>query len=109
MSSNHAIGPIIPRRFEPLPGQPLLEEIPELKPCVRVSATYPATDGSMPETVEVTWETEFPDDEMIQGIIETMCRIPMTRVRVYGEDHLLQARQHHVHGATGGTCDGEGS
>lgn len=35
----------------------------------RISVTYPATDGSMPESVEVTWEDETPSDDLVHSLL----------------------------------------
>lgn len=38
-------------------------------PELRITATYSATDGSMPESVELTWEGELPPVAEVVAII----------------------------------------
>jgi hypothetical protein len=61
-------------------------EVPPLRPCLRITATYPATDGTMPESIDIMWETEFPPPEVIQAVVETLGRLPVRR-----HDALAQA------------------
>lgn len=43
-------------------------------PSVRITATYPATDGTMPETVEVTYEVPTePRQGEICAVILALC------------------------------------
>lgn len=46
-----------------------------LPPAVRVVATYPATDGSAPESIEVVWETAHPSAEGLARVIAALAAV----------------------------------
>jgi len=48
----------------------------ELLPAVRITATYAATDGSMPESVEIVWETAFPSTVSVQEVVRLLISAP---------------------------------
>jgi hypothetical protein len=50
-----------------------------LPPSIRVVAEYPATDGSMPESVEVIWETNFPTTQEIGQVVKMLTEAPAKR------------------------------
>lgn len=43
---------------------------------VRLSVTYSATDGSMPENVEIVWEDEAPEPVLLSSIVESLVGAP---------------------------------
>jgi len=48
-------------------------------PMVRITATYPATDGTCPESIEVQIRDENPgggQPELVVEIIEALARVP---------------------------------
>lgn len=47
----------------------------ELRPSVRLSATYPATDGSAPELIEIVWEIYAPGAEDIARLIAALASV----------------------------------
>jgi hypothetical protein len=48
-------------------------------PTVRFTATYAATDGTMPEAIDVVWETAFPDVETLVALIRAAAQAPTSR------------------------------
>ena len=60
------------------PIMPLVDvavEPPNLPPAVRVVATYPATDGSAPESIEIVWEVDYPSDDGLARIIAALAAV----------------------------------
>lgn len=45
----------------------------------RIAVTYAATDGSMPESVEVTWEDETPDPDLVHALTGMLITAPRSR------------------------------
>jgi hypothetical protein len=46
---------------------------------VRFTATYAATDGSMPEAIDVVWETDFPTVETLVALVRACAAAPVAR------------------------------
>jgi hypothetical protein len=50
-----------------------------LPPAVRVVATYPASDGSAPESIEVVWETSHPSEDGLARVIAALAAVTRRR------------------------------
>lgn len=47
---------------------------------MRISASYPATDGSCPESIEIEYDAEaFPPAEDVARLIEALAKVPGSR------------------------------
>lgn len=46
---------------------------------IRLSATYPATDGTAPESIELTWHGTMPDPEALCQIIAELAAVTKGR------------------------------
>lgn len=52
-----------------------------VRPAVRITATYAATDGSMPESIDIVFETKFPTADAIREMVSMLADLPRQRRR----------------------------
>jgi hypothetical protein len=59
----------------------------------RISVTYPATGGSMPENIEILWEDETPDPDLVHSLAGMLVRAPSARNEVTIVDRMGQVER----------------
>jgi hypothetical protein len=67
-----------------LPSRPLAasvdveSELTPDPPSVRIVATFPEdpNDSGKPEVVEVSWETNYPDDDTLIAVLNSLRNLP---------------------------------
>ena len=60
---------------------------------LRLAVTYPATDGSMPESVELTWDDgSDPGSADLLAIVDRLLGAPAQRYSVVSTEDLIRDR-----------------
>lgn len=59
------------------------ESIVYRPPAMRIAATYPATDGSMPESIEVEINTPDAGPELLHAAVSALAAVPSGRYRLH--------------------------
>lgn len=53
---------------------------------LRIAVGYAATDGTMPESVEIEWADVLPDPDQVHTLVSLLVRAPAARMEKYMTD-----------------------